>query len=112
MPDTPVGRLFKAGLANARAPLTAASSVAPCGELAPRLLFTSPPAFVQVLVVDDDPMCLKVVSAMLQRCNYEGMCGGSAGAGGGRQPPVLLGMPTILGSHWAAPVCRLQALLH
>lgn len=26
----------------------------------------------QVLVVDDDPMCLKVVSAMLQRCNYEG----------------------------------------
>lgn len=28
---------------------------------------------VQVLVVDDDPMCLKVVSAMLKRCNYEGM---------------------------------------
>lgn len=29
--------------------------------------------FLQVLVVDDDPMCLKVVSAMLQRCNYTGM---------------------------------------
>ena len=27
---------------------------------------------LQVLVVDDDPMCLKVVSAMLKRCNYEG----------------------------------------
>ena len=30
---------------------------------------------VQVLVVDDDLMCLKVVSAMLQRCSYEGRWG-------------------------------------
>ncbi|KAG7667531.1 hypothetical protein Ndes2526B_g03531 [Nannochloris sp. 'desiccata'] len=29
------------------------------------------PAGLKVLVVDDDPMCLKVVSAMLKRCNYE-----------------------------------------
>ncbi|PRW57468.1 Two-component response regulator ARR14 isoform 1 [Chlorella sorokiniana] len=29
------------------------------------------PTGLKVLVVDDDPMCLKVVSAMLQRCNYE-----------------------------------------
>lgn len=29
------------------------------------------PAGLRVLVVDDDPMCLKVVSAMLKRCNYE-----------------------------------------
>ncbi|KAI3437773.1 hypothetical protein D9Q98_000220 [Chlorella vulgaris] len=29
------------------------------------------PSGLRVLVVDDDPMCLKVVSAMLQRCNYE-----------------------------------------
>ncbi|PSC69534.1 Two-component response regulator ARR14 isoform 1 [Micractinium conductrix] len=29
------------------------------------------PSGLKVLVVDDDPMCLKVVSAMLQRCNYE-----------------------------------------
>ena len=27
---------------------------------------------LQVLVVDDDMMCLKVVQAMLQRCSYEG----------------------------------------
>ena len=36
----------------------------------PPMIFTS--HSIQVLVVDDDPMCLKVVSAMLQRCNYEG----------------------------------------
>ena len=29
------------------------------------------PEGLKVLVVDDDPMCLKVVSAMLKRCNYE-----------------------------------------
>lgn len=29
------------------------------------------PAGLKVLVVDDDLMCLKVVSAMLKRCNYE-----------------------------------------
>jgi PleD family two-component response regulator len=32
------------------------------------------PAGLKVLVVDDDPMCLKVVSAMLRRCNYQGAC--------------------------------------
>lgn len=32
---------------------------------------TFSPAGLKVLVVDDDPMCLKVVSAMLKRCNYE-----------------------------------------
>lgn len=82
------------------------------GEPSPCLLFTPLLSQVHVLVVDDDPMCLKVVSAMLQRCNYEGTCGGSAGAGGGRQPAALLGMRTILGSHWAAPACQWQALLH
>lgn len=40
------------------------------------------PSFAsQVLLVDDDPMCLNVVSAMLRRCNYEG-----AGLPLGRHP--------------------------
>ena len=30
------------------------------------------PAGLRVLVVDDDPLCLRVVSMMLQRCNYTG----------------------------------------
>lgn len=37
-----------------------------------RMLKSLLQCLVQVLVVDDDPMCLKVVSAMLQRCHYEG----------------------------------------
>jgi hypothetical protein len=40
---------------------------------------------LQVLVVDDDPMCLKVVSAMLQRCHYEG---GEEGGRRGGGPPL------------------------
>jgi hypothetical protein len=31
------------------------------------------PAGLRVLVVDDDKLCLKVVSKMLQQCNYEGV---------------------------------------
>ena len=27
---------------------------------------------LKVLVVDDDPLCLKVVEQMLRRCKYEG----------------------------------------
>lgn len=27
---------------------------------------------LRVLVVDDDKLCLKVISKMLQQCNYEG----------------------------------------
>lgn len=30
------------------------------------------PSGLRVLVVDDDPLCLKVVGHMLRRCNYEG----------------------------------------
>ena len=30
------------------------------------------PAGMKVLVVDDDPLCLKVVSQMLHKCNYKG----------------------------------------
>ena len=30
------------------------------------------PAGLKVLVVDDDPLCLKVVEHMLRRCNYQG----------------------------------------
>lgn len=30
------------------------------------------PAGMKVLVVDDDPLCLKVVSLMLQKCDYKG----------------------------------------
>jgi two-component response regulator ARR-B family len=30
------------------------------------------PSGLRVLVVDDDPTCLMVVSAMLKKCNYEG----------------------------------------
>lgn len=31
------------------------------------------PAGLKVLVVDDDPLCLKVVEHMLRRCNYQGL---------------------------------------
>ena len=31
------------------------------------------PAGLKVLVVDDDPLCLKVVEHMLRRCNYQGV---------------------------------------
>lgn len=30
------------------------------------------PAGLRVLVVDDDPLCLKIIEQMLKRCNYEG----------------------------------------
>jgi two-component response regulator (ARR-B family) len=30
------------------------------------------PNGLRVLVVDDDPLCLKVIEQMLKRCNYEG----------------------------------------
>ena len=30
------------------------------------------PAGLRVLAVDDDKLCLKVISKMLQQCNYEG----------------------------------------
>lgn len=30
------------------------------------------PAGLRVLVVDDDKLCLKVISRMLQQCSYEG----------------------------------------
>ena len=30
------------------------------------------PNGLRVLVVDDDPLCLKVIEQMLRRCNYEG----------------------------------------
>jgi hypothetical protein len=29
-------------------------------------------AGLRVLVVDDDPLCLKITEQMLKRCNYEG----------------------------------------
>lgn len=32
------------------------------------------PAGLRVLVVDDDPLCLKVVEQMLKHCNYQGRC--------------------------------------
>ena len=30
------------------------------------------PAGLRVLVVDDDPLCLRIVDKMLRRCQYEG----------------------------------------
>ena len=30
------------------------------------------PSGLRVLAVDDDKLCLKVISRMLQQCNYEG----------------------------------------
>ena len=30
------------------------------------------PAGLRVLVVDDDPLCLRIVEKMLKRCQYEG----------------------------------------
>jgi two-component response regulator (ARR-B family) len=39
------------------------------------------PAGLKVLVVDDDPLCLKVVEHMLRRCNYQGGLATSPRAG-------------------------------
>jgi CheY-like chemotaxis protein len=36
------------------------------------MLQTYVPAGLRVLVVDDDPLCLKITEQMLKRCNYEG----------------------------------------
>jgi hypothetical protein len=33
------------------------------------------PAGLKVLVVDDDPLCLKIIAQMLKTCDYEGACG-------------------------------------
>lgn len=30
------------------------------------------PVGLRVLVVDDDPLCLRIVDKMLKRCQYEG----------------------------------------
>jgi hypothetical protein len=30
------------------------------------------PAGLRVIVVDDNPLCLRIVEKMLQRCQYEG----------------------------------------
>ena len=46
---------------------------------------TSFPAGLRVLVVDDDPCCLKVVEAMLRRCGQAG-CGCVSGADPGARP--------------------------
>lgn len=39
------------------------------------------PNGLRVLVVDDDPLCLKVIEQMLRRCNYEGTSFTAACAG-------------------------------
>lgn len=41
--------------------------------------------------MDDDLMCLKVVSAMLQRCSYEGAC-----ALGGRGGPACTALQQLV----------------
>jgi CheY-like chemotaxis protein len=33
---------------------------------------TGLPSGLKVLVVDDDPLCLKVIEQMLRRCGYKG----------------------------------------
>ena len=38
------------------------------------------PAGLRVLVVDDDPLCLKVVEHMLKRCKYAGEVRAAAGS--------------------------------
>lgn len=54
------------------------------------------PAGMKVLVVDDDPLCLKVVSLMLQKCDYKGkqLC---------NRPAILpSGQPSSgLGDEWS-----------
>lgn len=34
------------------------------------------PAGLRILVVDDDILCLKIISQMLRACDYEGKCPG------------------------------------
>jgi hypothetical protein len=43
-----------------------------CGAQANMLYQTCVYAGLRVLVVDDDPLCLKITEQMLKRCNYEG----------------------------------------
>lgn len=48
------------------------------------------PTGLKVLVVDDDPLCLKVVEQMLRKCDYEGArrpCARAALSLGGRVQP-------------------------
>lgn len=66
-----------------RRPRRALDALAPCAAAQQLARRVAP----QVLVVDDDPMCLKVVSAMLQRCHYEG----APGRGARSQRAVLYG---------------------
>ena len=49
------------------------------------------PAGLRVLVVDDDPCCLKVVEAMLRRCVWRSACVRVEGGGGSRARPWLGG---------------------
>lgn len=48
-----------------------------------------PFAGLRVLVVDDDPLCLKVVAHMLQRCNYDGRCWEALGLHSGRRSRLI-----------------------
>ena len=47
------------------------------------------PAGLKVLVVDDDPLCLKVVEHMLRRCNYQGESAQAPSSGQIRGPGDL-----------------------
>ena len=76
-PFSPAGLKVRLGLKAEmlpRLPAAFCSCVAQAPVSRPRMgllmIFIDIP--MQVLVVDDDLMCLKVVSAMLKRCNYEG----------------------------------------
>jgi hypothetical protein len=56
-----------------------------CQHVVPTHLY----AGLRVLVVDDDPLCLKITEQMLKRCNYEG-AGGYIAQLSGQQRPVEL----------------------
>ena len=49
------------------------------------------PAGLRVLVVDDDPLCLRIVDKMLKRCQYVGECVLAAGGIPKKKKKVLNG---------------------
>ena len=67
------------------------------------------PSGLRIMVVDDDPLCLKVVEQMLKRCDYRGeSCGVCAGARltGARRDGELRNCLHVHRTYCAAPLLQ------
>jgi CheY-like chemotaxis protein len=63
------------------------------------------PAGLRVLVVDDDPLCLKIIAQMLKRCDYEGQYWLVGGEGAGGTTRTLLLVFPLTTSSCTVAVC-------